>query len=195
MKVLIVTGLSGAGKTRALQILEDMGYYCMDNISPRILMQTVQGEMQEDGRIKRLAVTMDIRSYGIPDGFEQITEELKQSGVGVRILFLDCSEEVLLKRYKETRRRHPLMRRNKALGLTEAISQELHQMECLKEKSDFLLDTSEISTSNLREKLIDLFSGPEMEGMQIEFVAFGYKYGILADADLVFDVRCVALIT
>ena len=144
MKVLIVTGLSGAGKTRALQILEDMGYYCMDNISPRILMQTVQGEMQEDGRIKRLAVTMDIRSYGIPDGFEQITEELKQSGVGVRILFLDCSEEVLLKRYKETRRRHPLMRRNKALGLTEAISQELHQMECLKEKSDFLLDTSEI---------------------------------------------------
>mgnify|MGYP003376283282 CR=1 FL=1 len=192
MKVLIVTGLSGAGKTRALQILEDMGYYCMDNISPRILMQTVQGEMQEDGRIKRLAVTMDIRSYGIPDGFEQITEELKQSGVGVRILFLDCSEEVLLKRYKETRRRHPLMRRNKALGLTEAISQELHQMECLKEKSDFLLDTSEISTSNLREKLIDLFSGPEMEGMQIEFVAFGYKYGILADADLVFDVRCVA---
>lgn len=192
MKVLIVTGLSGAGKTRALQILEDMGYYCMDNISPCILMQTVQGEMQEDGRIKRLAVTMDIRSYGIPDGFEQIIEELKQSGVGVRILFLDCSEEVLLKRYKETRRRHPLMRRNKTLGLTEAISQEIHQMECLKEKSDFLLDTSEISTSDLRQKLVDLFSGPEMEGMRIEFVAFGYKYGILADADLVFDVRCVA---
>lgn len=192
MKVLIVTGLSGAGKTRALQILEDMGYYCMDNISPCILMQTVQGEMQEDGRIKRLAVTMDIRSYGIPDGFEQIIEELKQSGVGVRILFLDCSEEVLLKRYKETRRRHPLMRRNKTLGLTEAISQEIHQMECLKEKSDFLLDTSEISTSDLRQKLVDLFSEPEMEGMRIEFVAFGYKYGILADADLVFDVRCVA---
>lgn len=192
MNVLIVTGLSGAGKTRALQILEDMGYYCMDNISPRILIQLIHGEMQEEGFSKRLAVTMDIRSYGVPDGFDHIVGEIKKSSVSVRVLFLDCGEEVLLKRYKETRRLHPLMSGNRSLGLVEAIGQEIRQMDVLKQKADFVVDTSELSTSKLREKLTDLFSGPEMTGMRIEFVAFGYKYGILADADLVFDVRCVA---
>ena len=102
MNVLIVTGLSGAGKTRALQILEDMGYYCMDNISPKILLQLIHGEMQEEGFSKRLAVTMDIRSYGVPDGFDQIVDEMKKCSVSVRVLFLDCAEEVLLKRYKES---------------------------------------------------------------------------------------------
>ena len=192
MKVLIVTGLSGAGKTRALQILEDMGYYCMDNISPRILLQLIHGEMQEEGFSKRLAVTMDIRSHGILDEFDRIVDELRRSSVAVRVLFLDCSPEVLIKRYKETRRRHPLMNAEQNLGLTEAIALEVCQMDCLKEKADFLLDTTELSTAKLRQKLTDLFSGPEMEGMWIEFVAFGYKYGILTDADLVFDVRCVS---
>lgn len=191
MNVLIVTGLSGAGKTRALQILEDMGYYCMDNISPRILLQVIHGEMQEEGFAKRLAVTMDIRSYGVPDGFDQIVRELKMSSASVRVLFLDCAEEILLKRYKETRRLHPLMSVDRSLSLPEAIHREIRQMEVLKDKADFVVDTSELSTSRLREKLTDLFSGPELAGMRIEFVAFGYKYGILADADLVFDVRCV----
>ena len=108
-----------------------------------------------------------------------------------RSLFLDCAEEILLKRYKETRRLHPLMSVDRSLSLPEAIHREIRQMEILKDKADFVVDTSELSTSRLREKLTDLFSGPELAGMRIEFVAFGYKYGILADADLVFDVRCV----
>ncbi len=191
MNVLIVTGLSGAGKTRALQILEDMGYYCMDNISPRILLQMVHGEMQEEGFSKRLAVTMDIRSYGLPDGFDQIVREMKECSVSVQVLFLDCGEEVLLKRYKESRRLHPLMSGNRSAGLMESIRQEARQMEAIKAKSDYVVDTSALSTSQLRQKLEDLFAGPEQQGMRIEFVAFGYKYGILADADLVFDVRCV----
>ncbi|SET80924.1 RNase adapter RapZ [Enterocloster lavalensis] len=192
MNVLIVTGLSGAGKTRALQILEDMGYYCMDNISPKILLQLIHGEMQEEGFSKRLAVTMDIRSYGVPDGFDQIVDEMKKCSVSVRVLFLDCAEEVLLKRYKESRRLHPLMSGNRNVNLTDAIRQEIGRMESLKVEADYVVDTSELSTSALREKLTDLFSGPDVAGMRIEFVAFGYKYGILADADLVFDVRCVA---
>lgn len=191
MNVLIVTGLSGAGKTRTLQILEDMGYYCMDNISPGMLLQLVQGEMQEEGFAKRLAVTMDIRSYGVPDGFEQIVSEIKKCSVTVRVLFLDCSEEVLLKRYKESRRLHPLMSGGRFGNLVDAIRGEKSRMEPLKEKVDLVLDTSELSTSKLREKLNDFFSDPGQSGMRIEFVAFGYKYGILADADLVFDVRCV----
>ena len=192
MNVLIVTGLSGAGKTRALQILEDMGYYCMDNISPGILLQVIRGEMQEEGFAKRLAVTMDIRSYGVPDGFEQIVRKMKESSVSVQVLFLDCREEVLLKRYKESRRLHPLMNDNRNAGLTEAIHQEAAQMKVLKEKSDYVVDTSALSTSALRQKLEDLFADSERQGMRIEFVAFGFKYGILADADLIFDVRCVA---
>ena len=189
MNVLIVTGLSGAGKTRALQILEDMGYYCMDNISPKILLQLIHGEMQEEGFSKRLAVTMDIRSYGVPDGFDQIVDEMKKCSVSVRVLFLDCTQEVLLKRYKESRRLHPLMSGNRNVNLTDAIRQEIFRMESLKVEADYVVDTSELSTSALREKLTDLFSGPDVAGMRIEFVAFGYKYGILADADLVFDVR------
>lgn len=191
MNVLIVTGLSGAGKTRALQILEDMGYYCMDNISPRILLQMIHGELQEEGFSKRLAVTMDIRSYGVPDGFDQIVREMKECSVSVQVLFLDCGEEVLLKRYKESRRLHPLMSGNRCAGLMESIRQEARQMEAIKVKSDYVVDTSALSTSKLRQKLEDLFAGPDQQGMRIEFVAFGYKYGILADADLVFDVRCV----
>lgn len=192
MNVLIVTGLSGAGKTRTLQILEDMGYYCMDNISPRILLPLVQGEMKEEGFSGRMAVTMDIRSYGITSGLDPIAEQLRESSIGVRILFLDCSQQVLLKRYKETRRLHPLMGANPDMSLTEAICEEIRRMDGLKNEADYVIDTSELSTSGLREKLAALFSGTEEKGMRIEFVAFGYKYGILADADLVFDVRCVA---
>lgn len=191
MNVLIVTGLSGAGKSRALQILEDMGYYCMDNISPRILLQLVHGEMQEEGFSTRLAVTMDIRSHGVPEEFSHIVEEVRNSNVSVQVLFLDCSDEVLLMRYKETRRLHPLMSGDGSLGLMEAIRQEIQKMQAVKAGADFVLDTSRLSTSQLRENLTNLFSRPENTGMRIDFVAFGYKYGILADADLVFDVRCV----
>ena len=120
MNVLIVTGLSGAGKTRALQILEDMGYYC------------------------------------------------------VRVLFLDCSEEVLLKRYKESRRLHPLMSGNRNVNLTDAIRQEISRMECLKVEADFVVDTSELSTSRLRAMLPDQYSGPDTSWMRNEFLAFGY---------------------
>lgn len=191
MNVLIVTGLSGAGKTRALQILEDIGYYCMDNISPGIFLQLVHGEMQEEGFLKKLAVTMDIRSYGVPEGFAQIITEMKRCGVSFRVLFLCCGEEVLLKRYKESRRLHPLMNGGCCTGLMEAIRHESRQMDVIKGNADFVIDTTGLSTSKLRQKLEGIFAGPDKQGMCIVFVAFGYKYGILADADLVFDVRCI----
>ena len=109
-------------KTRALQILEDMGYCCMDNISQRFFAADPRGGWA--GRLfKRLAVTMDIRSYGVPDGFDQIVDEIEEMRISVRVLFLDCAEEVLLKRYKESRRLHPLMSGNRNVNLTDAIRQ------------------------------------------------------------------------
>lgn len=191
MNVLIVTGLSGAGKTRALRTLEDMGYYCMDNISPKILLQVVDGVMQEENFSDKLAVAMDIRSYGVLEDFHGIVEELKTRRIQVKVLFLDCTEEVLLKRYKESKRLHPLMSMNEDMTLLDAIHEEIEKMEDLKAKSDYLIDTSTLTTSQLFQKLEALFAGEENQGMRIEFVAFGYKFGILADADLVFDVRCV----
>lgn len=191
MNVLIVTGLSGAGKTRALRFLEDIGYYCMDNISPRMLLQVVRGELQEQNGVKHLAVAMDIRSTGVPEEFDGIVAELNECQVDVRVLFLDCSEEVLLKRYKESRRLHPLMKESGCDSLLEAIREEVEKMKVLKPEADYLVDTSNLSSSQLMQKLQVLFADSDKHAMHIEFVAFGYKFGILGDADLIFDVRCV----
>lgn len=191
MEVLIVTGLSGAGKTSVLRILEDQGFYCIDNISSGLLNEVIYGEMREEGFAKKLAVTMDIRSYGIVDGFDRILAKIRKSGLDVKVLFLESSNEVLLKRYKEKRRLHPIMAKNKFLSLQEAILQERGLMEGFKDKADFILDTSGLKSSDLREKIKDTFIKDEEVGMILNFVAFGYKYGMLEDADLVFDVRCL----
>lgn len=191
MEVLIVTGLSGAGKTSVLKILEDQGFYCIDNISSGLLNEIIYGEMREEGFAKKLAVTMDIRSYGLMEGFDRILSKIRQSGIDVKVLFLECSNNVLIKRYKENRRLHPVMAKNKKLSLKEAIIKERSVMESFKDKADLIIDTSAFKSSDLREKIGNIFFKYEENGMIINFVAFGYKYGILEDADLVFDVRCL----
>ena len=191
MELLIVTGMSGAGKTQALRTLEDVGYYCVDNLPPHLLAYLLDSDY--DGGIARekTAVTVDIRSQLLINHVDVIRSGLAEKGVTTRILFLDAGEETIRRRYKETRRLHPLVQQGKAATLEEAIRMEREELAPLKEMADVLLDTSGLQTKDLRHCILKLFAPAELETMSIEFVAFGFKYGILADADLVFDLRCL----
>nr|MBQ6242520.1 RNase adapter RapZ [Lachnospiraceae bacterium] len=191
MELLVVTGMSGAGKTQALQTLEDIGYYCVDNMPPQLFVYLLDygygGGMDRD----KTAVTMDIRSEILLDSLDAVRESLTAQQVQTRILYLDATDEALKRRYKETRRLHPLVMQKKAASLPEALAMERERLEPLKNRADFVIDTSRLRTKELRSRLIKLFAPAGFENMTIEFVAFGYKYGILADADLVFDLRCL----
>jgi len=191
MDLLIVTGMSGAGKTRALQNLEDMGYFCVDNLPPQLILYLLDAELSSAEPHDRTAVTVDIRSESLLAGIDRLTLGLAQKGIRTRILFLDASDSVLKNRYKESRRLHPLIQKGDAKDLGSALKAEREILAGLRSVSDIVLDTSRLSSGGLRQKLIGIFGKESGAVMNIEFVAFGYKYGILADADIVFDVRCL----
>ena len=191
MDLLIVTGMSGAGKTRALQNLEDMGYYCVDNLPPQLILYMLDAELSSGEPQDKTAVTVDIRSEKLLAGIDRLTEGLAQKGIRTRILFLDASDNVLKNRYKESRRLHPLIQKGDAKDLSSALKQEREMLTGLRSSADIVLDTSRLSSGGLRQKLFGIFGKESGAVMSIEFVAFGYKYGILADADIVFDVRCL----
>lgn len=191
MDLLIVTGMSGAGKTRALQNLEDMGYFCVDNLPPQLILYLLDAELSSAEPHEKTAVTVDIRSETLLAGIDRLTEGLAQKGIRARILFLDASDTVLKNRYKESRRLHPLIQKGDAKDLASALKQEREMLAGLRSFADIVLDTSRLSSGGLRQKLIGIFGKESGALMSIEFVAFGYKYGILADADIVFDVRCL----
>lgn len=191
MELLIVTGMSGAGKTQALRTLEDIGYYCVDNMPPQLFVFLLDQDYAGGMVREKMAVTMDIRSEILLASLDSVRKGLEQQQVETRILFLDADDETLKKRYKETRRLHPLVQQKKAQGLEEALAMERAHLDPLRRQADYLLDTSRFPIKELRGRLIKLFAPADFEDMAIEFVAFGYKYGILADADLVFDLRCL----
>ena len=191
MELLIVTGMSGAGKTQALRTLEDVGYYCVDNLPPQLLLYLLNYEIESGSMKEKMAVTMDIRSEGLLTNMDGIRKGLEEKGIRTRVLFLDASDEQLKNRYKETRRLHPLILKRQALDLTEALQMERNHLLPLRQMADVVLDTSHFQQKELRTRLTAIFAPEDMALMSIEFVAFGFKYGILADADLVFDVRCL----
>ncbi len=191
MELLIVTGMSGAGKTRALQNLEDMGYYCVDNLPPQLILYLLDAELSSSEPHDKTAVTIDIRSEKLLTGMEKIIGGLKEKGIRARILYLDASDTVLKNRYKESRRLHPLIQKGDVKDLPAALKQERDMLSSLRSLSDIVIDTSRLSSGSLRQKLLSIFGKESGTTMMIEFVAFGYKYGILADADIVFDVRCL----
>ncbi len=192
MKLFVVTGMSGAGKSKAVDYLEDLGYYCLDNL-PVKLLSSVVGWMESNKDFsQKVAVTLDIRSRDISDSFFSALEAVKRRGVHVRVLFLDCEDSVLIKRYKESRRLHPLMNLENQSDISSALKEERRVLASVRESSDYIIDTSNLSTSKLRERIIELAeSDTQAGGMVLHFMSFGYKYGIPADADLVFDVRCL----
>ena len=189
MELLVVTGMSGAGKTQALRTLEDIGYYCVDNLPPQLLVYLLDYAYTGETKREKTAVTIDIRSELLLSNLESVQKGLKEQGVETRILFLEADDEALRKRYKETRRLHPLILQHSAHSLPEALEQERAHLSELRKRADVLIDTSRLRMKELRSRLVKLFAPVGFEDMSIEFVAFGYKYGILADADLVFDLR------
>lgn len=195
MKFLIVTGLSGAGKSGAVNVLEDIGYYCIDNIPLGLIPKFAEICFQSK-EMDKVAIVTDIRGIvtaGEEDIVEGITSNLdylKHTGPEVRMLFLDASDEVLLKRYKETRRRHPLDERAKG-SVETAIKMEREMLSKVRERSDFYIDTSDMALAQLKDTVTDLFLEDPDDRMGVRVMSFGFKYGMCREADLVFDVRCL----
>lgn len=186
MRLIVVSGQSGAGKSVALRVLEDLGYYCVDNLPVSLLeafIQSVQGSKQN------IAVSIDIRNLPKePSLVEDVLAQLKQNN-DVSVLFLDASKETLLKRYSETRRIHPLSLNEDKPTLAQAIEREKYLLEPLKEQADLLLDSSNQSLHELSETVRMRIEGRERKDLVMVFQSFGFKYGLPSDADYVFDVR------
>lgn len=191
MEFIIITGLSGAGKSVAMRNLEDIDFYCVDNIPP-ILIPTFYELCEKSGDIKmqHVAVVIDIR---VGDTFDKVFDSLdtlRQQNKNYKILFLDAANDTLLRRFRETRRKHPLS--DSYLGSTEdAVNLERRLLRPLKERADYVIDTSLLSTTQLKERITALFMGDASLGMTINCMSFGFKYGMPSEADLLFDVRCL----
>ena len=187
MKFVIVTGMSGAGKSTALKMLEDMGYFCVDNLPIALLPKFAELAYAPGSDISQVAVGVDIRNGRSLDEMSSVLEHLKASGVAYQILYLEASDEVLVKRYKETRRTHPLAKQGR---VEDGIRQEREKLLYLKENATYILDTSQLLTRELKKALEQIFAGEKnFKNLMITVLSFGFKYGIPSDCDLVFDVR------
>ena len=190
MEFVIVTGLSGAGKSRAINALEDIGFYCVDNMPPKLLPKFSELCLQSRDMLSRVAIVIDARGGELfRDLFESL-EELKQQGGDYKLLFLECNDQVLARRYKETRRQHPLAGENGG-SVVAAIAQERALLKTARARTDYLIDTSLLSPAQLKERITALFLGDSHTGMVVQCMSFGFKYGYPAEADLVMDVRCL----
>lgn len=188
MRCVIVTGMSGAGKSTALKMLEDMGYFCVDNLPVPLIPKMADLLRVPGTEINKAALGVDIRSGQNFRELERVLEELDTSGMRYEILYLESSEDVLIKRYKETRRFHPLS--GKDGRVDQGIREERKRLTFLKQRADYLIDTSHMLTRELRAELTKIFvENKEYKNLYISVLSFGFKYGIPADADLVFDVR------
>ena len=187
MKFVIVTGMSGAGKSTALKMLEDMGYFCVDNLPIALLPKFAELAHAPGSDISQVAVGVDIRNGRSLDEMASVLENLKASGVAYQILYLEASDEVLVKRYKETRRAHPLAKQGR---VEDGIRLEREKLLYLKENATYILDTSQLLTRELKKALEQiLVEEMNFKNLMITVLSFGFKYGIPNDCDLVFDVR------
>lgn len=187
MRFVIVTGMSGAGKSTALKMLEDMGYFCVDNLPIPLLPGFVQMLQNTDAEMKKVALGLDVRSGQDLSGLKENLEAMDRDRIGYEILFLDANDAVLVKRYKETRRQHPLSGSGR---VDTGIAKEREKILFLKMKATYILDTSKMLTRELRIELEKIFvDGQSFCNLYITVMSFGFKYGIPQDADLVFDVR------
>lgn len=186
--LVIITGLSGAGKSQAIHCLEDLGFYCVDNMPPALVPQFAELCAHAQGRVSRLAVVMDIRGGVFFQDLIGAIQHLRSLKYAPRLIFLEASEEVLVRRFKETRRRHPLATRHRTL--LESIRLERKQLQDLRAIADKVIDTSQTDTKTLKAEITTLFKQPDLAGrMMVNIISFGYKHGIPLDADLLFDVR------
>lgn len=185
---VIVTGISGSGRSTALRALEDHGFFCVDNL-PASLLSALHEKMSGRADARAVAVGMDVRAGGFLDDLEAGLSELAGRGVAPRLLFLDCSNDVLVRRFAETRRRHPVLEEGTIL---EAIRRERAQMVQVRERTALVIDTSELNVHQLKAQIQALFAGSSSGEMVVSVMSFGFKHGLARNADYVFDVRCLA---
>ena len=188
MEILIISGLSGSGKSRAATYLEDIGYYIVDNLPAEMMVKFADFCAASSGRYDRVALVYDVRAAEPFDLLIDTLERLKTTGVNCRMLFLEASTKTIINRYKETRRVHPLS--GKGYNIEQAVQVEREMMWPIRDHADFIMDTTSFSTAKLRSELLNLFGDQsDRTGLSVNVLSFGFKHGIPIEADLVFDVR------
>ncbi len=187
--VVFLTGVSGAGKSTAMSFLEDIGYYCIDNM-PAELISTFMNLMDKSEKYNKVAIVTDVRSKGVFSAFTDVVDKLKYDADNVKVIYLDIKNHVALKRYKLTRRKHPYA--DKFSGsIEDALNYEKEVLAPVRLRADFVIDTSDLNSNQLRNRLTQILLGDDKQVMHINVVSFGFKHGIPADADFVLDVRCL----
>lgn len=188
MELVIVTGLSGAGKSRAVDALEDIGFFCADNMPPKLIPTFVRLILNSRERRDKVAIVTDIR---VGASFSDLFSALKElNEIEYKILFMEASNEVLLRRYKETRRKHPLIDKYNG-SIIDALQAERELLMPVKQFADYVIDSTHITATECKQRIVDIFSNSPKDTMRVLCVSFGYKYGMPTDSDLVFDVRCL----
>ena len=188
MEILIISGLSGSGKSKAASFLEDIGYYIVDNLPAEMMVKFADFCAASSGRYDRVALVYDVRAGEPFDLLVNTLERLKTTGVNCRMLFLEAATQTIVNRYKETRRIHPLA--SQGLNIEQAVAKEREMMQPVRDHADFVLDSTSFSTAKLRSELLNLFGDPkDRVGLTVNVLSFGFKHGIPIEADLVFDVR------
>ncbi len=190
MNLLIVTGLSGAGKSLAVNALEDIGFFCIDNLPAALLPRLVDFALRGESQLKRVAVVLDARGLRSVEQVEKALAYLENRNIEYEILFLDADDKVILQRYKATRRIHPLVVAN-GITLQQAIQQERSVLQPLRSRAKYIIDTSLLSTAQNRERVLALFLKEGQNPMSLTILSFGFKYGLPTEADIVLDVRCL----
>lgn len=190
MDLLIVTGLSGAGKSLAMNALEDIGFFCIDNIPASLLPKLMEFAQQSENPMQHMAIVLDIRGGKSSSDILDALDKLAKAGVRYKILFLDARTEILERRYKETRRRHPISIASD-IPTEDAIAKEREILAPLYARADFHIDTSLFNTAQLKDRVIGLFVDKISDAMALTVMSFGFKYGQPKEADIVFDVRCL----
>ncbi|MBQ2676743.1 MAG: RNase adapter RapZ [Clostridia bacterium] len=189
MNFIIVTGFSGAGKSRAVDALEDIGYYCIDNIPPA-LIRNFADLCVENGRLSKVAIVTDTRGGDFFEGLYGTLDDLKKLSIDYKLLFLEADDDVLCTRFKETRRKHPLMVESDG-SIEKAVQMEREMLIPIRARADFIIDTSLLSPAQLKQRIASMFLENPSQSLTVHCMSFGFKYGPTTEADLMFDVRCL----
>lgn len=190
MDLMIITGLSGAGKSRVVDALEDIGYFCVDNMPPKLMPTFAQLLLNSRERRDKVAIVTDIRVGGSFGDLFNALVELREMNCSPKILFVDASDDVLIRRYKETRRKHPLLEKYNG-SITEALAAEREILEPAKSIADYIIDSSYMTPTECKTRVCEMFMENPRNALKVHCISFGFKYGIPNDSDLLFDVRCL----